>query len=64
MDDGVPVRVVRGHECANSYTGRIYTYDGLYKVTIEIKWLISYLTISLTILPRMSVSFKCLFLLN
>ncbi|KAK4803842.1 hypothetical protein SAY86_003659 [Trapa natans] len=29
---GVPVRVVRGHECVNSYTGRIYTYDGLYKV--------------------------------
>ncbi|CAN8236508.1 unnamed protein product [Cochlearia groenlandica] len=29
---GVPVRVTRGHNCKNSYTKRIYTYDGLYKV--------------------------------
>ena len=28
----MPVRVVRGHESASSYTGKIYTYDGLYKV--------------------------------
>ncbi|KAJ0974598.1 hypothetical protein J5N97_016563 [Dioscorea zingiberensis] len=34
-DTGVPVRVVRGHESANSYCGKVYTYDGLYKV---IKW--------------------------
>ncbi|PKI41170.1 hypothetical protein CRG98_038455 [Punica granatum] len=32
IDRDVPVRVIRGHECANSYTGKIYTYDGLYKV--------------------------------
>ncbi|KAK4747702.1 hypothetical protein SAY87_014288 [Trapa incisa] len=32
IDQDVPVRVIRGHECANSYTGKIYTYDGLYKV--------------------------------
>ncbi|KAG0489924.1 hypothetical protein HPP92_006787 [Vanilla planifolia] len=29
---GVPVRVVRGHESASSYCGKVYTYDGLYKV--------------------------------
>ncbi|CAA6659737.1 unnamed protein product [Spirodela intermedia] len=28
----VPVRVVRGHESASSYCGKVYTYDGLYKV--------------------------------
>lgn len=28
----VPVRVVRGHECKSSYCGKVYTYDGLYKV--------------------------------
>lgn len=32
VDLGVTVRVVRGHECANSYSGKVYTYDGLYKV--------------------------------
>ncbi|WRX21711.1 SET domain - like 10 [Theobroma cacao] len=32
VDQGVPVRVVRGHESASSYSGKIYTYDGLYKV--------------------------------
>ncbi|URE27970.1 hypothetical protein MUK42_14926 [Musa troglodytarum] len=26
-----PVRVVRGHESQNSYCGKVYTYDGLYK---------------------------------
>ncbi|XP_059668643.1 histone-lysine N-methyltransferase, H3 lysine-9 specific SUVH4-like [Cornus florida] len=33
IEQGVPVRVVRGHKCANSYVGKVYTYDGLYKVT-------------------------------
>ncbi|KAG4915575.1 hypothetical protein JHK87_053132 [Glycine soja] len=28
----VPVRVIRGHESSSSYTGKVYTYDGLYKV--------------------------------
>jgi euchromatic histone-lysine N-methyltransferase len=28
----VPVRVTRGHNCKSSYTKRVYTYDGLYKV--------------------------------
>lgn len=28
----VPVRVVRGHDSTSSYCGRVYTYDGLYKV--------------------------------
>uniref|UniRef100_A0A1D1Z4D9 Histone-lysine N-methyltransferase, H3 lysine-9 specific SUVH4 n=1 Tax=Anthurium amnicola TaxID=1678845 RepID=A0A1D1Z4D9_9ARAE len=28
----VPVRVIRGHESVSSYCGKIYTYDGLYKV--------------------------------
>ncbi|XP_070667093.1 histone-lysine N-methyltransferase, H3 lysine-9 specific SUVH4-like isoform X1 [Malus domestica] len=32
MDQGIPVRVVRGHDCVNSYTSKVYTYDGLYKV--------------------------------
>ncbi|XVF57692.1 hypothetical protein PTKIN_Ptkin07bG0002400 [Pterospermum kingtungense] len=32
VDFGVPVRVVRGHESASSYSGKVYTYDGLYKV--------------------------------
>ncbi|KAG5526949.1 hypothetical protein RHGRI_028028 [Rhododendron griersonianum] len=27
-----PVRVVRGHKSADSYVGKVYTYDGLYKV--------------------------------
>lgn len=29
-----PIRVTRGHENKSSYTGKIYTYDGLYKVII------------------------------
>ncbi|KAK8716906.1 hypothetical protein V6N13_044197 [Hibiscus sabdariffa] len=29
---GVPVRVIRGHESSSSYSGKVYTYDGLYKV--------------------------------
>ncbi|KAJ6831971.1 histone-lysine N-methyltransferase, H3 lysine-9 specific SUVH4 [Iris pallida] len=28
----VPVRVIRGHESKSSYCGKVYTYDGLYKV--------------------------------
>ncbi|KQK11317.1 hypothetical protein BRADI_2g59430v3 [Brachypodium distachyon] len=31
-DNGNPVRVIRGHTAKNSYTGKVYTYDGLYKV--------------------------------
>ncbi|KAF3339001.1 histone-lysine N-methyltransferase, H3 lysine-9 specific SUVH4-like protein [Carex littledalei] len=33
IDNKVPVRVIRGHKALNSYTGKIYTYDGLYMVT-------------------------------
>ncbi|RXH69693.1 hypothetical protein DVH24_037477 [Malus domestica] len=32
VEQCVPVRVVRGHECKSSYVGKLYTYDGLYKV--------------------------------
>lgn len=32
IETGLPVRVVRGHESASSYCGKVYTYDGLYKV--------------------------------
>ncbi|XP_010551947.1 PREDICTED: histone-lysine N-methyltransferase, H3 lysine-9 specific SUVH4 isoform X2 [Tarenaya hassleriana] len=32
IEHNVPVRVIRGHQCTNSYTRRVYTYDGLYKV--------------------------------
>ncbi|XWS30575.1 hypothetical protein CRYUN_Cryun24cG0130700 [Craigia yunnanensis] len=32
VDLGVPVRVIRGHESTSSYSGKVYTYDGLYKV--------------------------------
>uniref|UniRef100_K3ZCJ1 Histone-lysine N-methyltransferase n=2 Tax=Setaria italica TaxID=4555 RepID=K3ZCJ1_SETIT len=32
MDNGNPVRVIRGHVEKSSYTGKVYTYDGLYKV--------------------------------
>uniref|UniRef100_A0ACD5XJT7 Uncharacterized protein n=1 Tax=Avena sativa TaxID=4498 RepID=A0ACD5XJT7_AVESA len=31
-DNGNPIRVIRGHMAKNSYTGKVYTYDGLYKV--------------------------------
>ncbi|KAL6884580.1 hypothetical protein ACP4OV_010516 [Aristida adscensionis] len=31
-DNGSPVRVIRGHFSKNSYSGKVYTYDGLYKV--------------------------------
>ncbi|GJM88459.1 hypothetical protein PR202_ga04522 [Eleusine coracana subsp. coracana] len=31
-DNGNPVRVIRGHIAKSSYTGKVYTYDGLYKV--------------------------------
>uniref|UniRef100_A0A0E0N725 SET domain-containing protein n=1 Tax=Oryza rufipogon TaxID=4529 RepID=A0A0E0N725_ORYRU len=32
-DNGNPIRVIRGHISKNSYTGKVYTYDGLYKMT-------------------------------
>ncbi|KAL5581470.1 hypothetical protein UlMin_013912 [Ulmus minor] len=32
VEQDVPVRVVRGHDSASSYTRKVYTYDGLYKV--------------------------------
>ncbi|RWR96263.1 histone-lysine N-methyltransferase, H3 lysine-9 specific SUVH4 isoform X2 [Cinnamomum micranthum f. kanehirae] len=32
MVQSLPVRVIRGHESVNSYCGKVYTYDGLYKV--------------------------------
>ncbi|XP_021722991.1 histone-lysine N-methyltransferase, H3 lysine-9 specific SUVH4-like [Chenopodium quinoa] len=32
MDQSVPIRVVRGRKNAGSYSGKIYSYDGLYKV--------------------------------
>ncbi|KAJ1262694.1 hypothetical protein BS78_09G129300 [Paspalum vaginatum] len=31
-DNGNPIRVIRGHIEKSSYSGKIYTYDGLYKV--------------------------------
>ncbi|KAK1696910.1 hypothetical protein QYE76_013607 [Lolium multiflorum] len=31
-DNGNPIRVIRGHKEKDSYTGKVYTYDGLYKV--------------------------------
>ncbi|CAO2828670.1 unnamed protein product [Amaranthus hypochondriacus] len=32
MEEGLPVRVIRGHLSKSSYAGKVYTYDGLYKV--------------------------------
>ncbi|KAF9616431.1 hypothetical protein IFM89_029685 [Coptis chinensis] len=32
IDQSMPVRVIRGHPYASSFTGKIYTYDGLYDV--------------------------------
>ncbi|XP_074294359.1 histone-lysine N-methyltransferase, H3 lysine-9 specific SUVH4-like isoform X2 [Silene latifolia] len=32
MLEGLPVRVIRGHPSKSSYVGKVYTYDGLYKV--------------------------------
>ncbi|KAK4272249.1 hypothetical protein QN277_020833 [Acacia crassicarpa] len=32
MEQCMYVRVVRGHESSSSYSGKVYTYDGLYKV--------------------------------
>ncbi|RVX06887.1 Histone-lysine N-methyltransferase, H3 lysine-9 specific SUVH4 [Vitis vinifera] len=34
MEQCVPVRVIRGHKSANSYVGKVYTYDGLYKAYV------------------------------
>lgn len=33
MNQLLPIRVIRGNKCPNSITGRVYTYDGLYKVS-------------------------------
>lgn len=32
----MPVRVVRGHQSKTSYVGKVYTYDGLYKVGLSV----------------------------
>ncbi|GKC87703.1 histone-lysine N-methyltransferase, H3 lysine-9 specific SUVH4-like protein [Tanacetum coccineum] len=32
MAQNLPVRVIRGHESKTSYVGKVYTYNGLYKV--------------------------------
>lgn len=32
MEQGLPVRVTRAHQCKSSYVKKVYTYDGLYKV--------------------------------
>ncbi|KAK4483251.1 hypothetical protein RD792_010435 [Penstemon davidsonii] len=32
IDHSIPVRVIRGRKCKNSYVGKVYTYDGLYTV--------------------------------
>ncbi|XP_043687257.1 histone-lysine N-methyltransferase, H3 lysine-9 specific SUVH4-like [Telopea speciosissima] len=32
LEQCLPVRVIRGHESTSSYCGKVYTYDGLYKV--------------------------------
>ncbi|KAI7730693.1 hypothetical protein M8C21_032302, partial [Ambrosia artemisiifolia] len=32
LEQNVPVRVIRGHQSRTSYVGKVYTYDGLYKV--------------------------------
>lgn len=32
MEQSVTIRVVRGHQSKSSYVGKVYTYDGLYKV--------------------------------
>lgn len=33
MIQSLPIRVIRGNDCPNSITKRLYTYDGLYKVS-------------------------------
>lgn len=32
MEQNLPVRLIRGNKTKKSYTGKVYTYDGLYKV--------------------------------
>ncbi|OMO72025.1 hypothetical protein COLO4_27860 [Corchorus olitorius] len=32
-EQSVPVRVIRGHDCGDSYSKTLYVYDGLYEVT-------------------------------
>jgi hypothetical protein len=34
MEFQTPVRVVRGHANKLSYTGKLYTYDGIYQVRV------------------------------
>lgn len=51
MEQGVPVRVVRGHECAHSYVGKVYTYDGLYKVLMLL--LVSEIMVSFRLLEEL-----------
>ncbi|MBA0798877.1 hypothetical protein Gohar_009430 [Gossypium harknessii] len=34
----VPVRVIRGHKCDDSYSKKVYIYDGLYKVKVTGYW--------------------------
>lgn len=54
MEQAVPVRVVRGHKCTNSYVGKVYTYDGLYKVFFLGFFTINYCQISLHYGPKLS----------
>ena len=35
MDQSVPIRVIRGHRNIHSYSGKIYSYGGLYKVSFK-----------------------------
>jgi hypothetical protein len=46
MEQDIPVRLIRGHKTKNSYTGKVYTYDGLYKVRGSILLNLLYLEIS------------------
>lgn len=34
MNHKTPVRVIRGHVDKLSYTGKVYTFDGLYEVCL------------------------------
>lgn len=39
MDQSLPIRVVRGHKNVDSYSGKIYSYDGIYKVVYIFLWI-------------------------
>jgi hypothetical protein len=54
MEFQTPVRVVRGHANKLSYTGKLYTYDGIYQTSGN---LIDRCTI--TGLRRVSLGFVC-----